>query len=130
MADSPFKHTTAASYALAAISGVENDPSQIRLRVSGSLISVTHFPHARIRTPLNAVGVAGCVIGVELFRLVGGDDDEVFLPIHLELFTGPSKTPPRLAAKDDSVFAFSGIVTQTQIAQTTSKNLQLTSSKP
>lgn len=121
MADSPFKHTTAASYALAAISGVENDPSQIRLRVSGSLISVTHFPHARIRTPLNAVGVAGRATGVVLFRLVG-DDDEVFFPIPLELFTGPSKEPPRLATREDSVFAFSGIVTHTQIAQTTLQN--------
>lgn len=48
----------ATSCARAAISGVENVPSQIRLFFLGSRISETHFPHARIRTPL----YTGCLL--------------------------------------------------------------------
>jgi hypothetical protein len=36
---------------LAAISGTGNEPSQMRDFLRGSLISDTHFPHLRFRTP-------------------------------------------------------------------------------
>lgn len=58
-ADGPRRQTTAASYALAAISAVGNDPSQIRVRLFGSRISETHFPHVRIRTPLYTLVLIG-----------------------------------------------------------------------
>ena len=103
MADSPFKHTTPASYALAAISAVANDPNQMRSLVSGSLISVTHFPHARMRTPLNSVGFAG--EDIELRRL-----EEAFFA-KLFLTGSRRKSLPRLATKEDSDFAFSTIST-------------------
>jgi hypothetical protein len=104
IADSPFKHTTPASYALAAISAVANDPNQMRSLVSGSLISVTHFPHARMRTPLNSVGFAA------------GEESELRrleVAFFAKLFsTGPRrKLLPRLATKEDSDFAFSTIST-------------------
>ncbi|KAL5727725.1 hypothetical protein ACHQM5_000885 [Ranunculus cassubicifolius] len=40
----PFKASAATSYAVAAISGVGNVPSQIRVVLRGSRISDTHFP--------------------------------------------------------------------------------------
>lgn len=43
--------SAATSCALAAISGVENVPSQIRDFLRGSRISDTHLPQLRIRTP-------------------------------------------------------------------------------
>lgn len=43
--------SAAASCALAAISGLENVPSQIRDFFRGSRISDTHFPQFRMRTP-------------------------------------------------------------------------------
>ncbi|BAS77777.1 Os02g0230875, partial [Oryza sativa Japonica Group] len=50
-APAPLTPPAAASWARAAISGVGNVPSQMRDFFRGSLISDTHFPHARIRTP-------------------------------------------------------------------------------
>lgn len=58
MADAPLMLNAATSCARAAISGVENVPSQIRLFFLGSRISDTHFPHARMRTPL----YTGCLL--------------------------------------------------------------------
>lgn len=54
----PLTEMAAASWALAAISGVAKVPSQIRDFFRGSRISDTHFPHARIRTPRNT----GCLL--------------------------------------------------------------------
>ncbi|KAK2976873.1 hypothetical protein RJ640_012000 [Escallonia rubra] len=51
LASCPLKCNAAASYAVAAISGVSKVPSQIRVFVPGSRISDTHFPHFRLRTP-------------------------------------------------------------------------------
>lgn len=58
MAEAPLMLNAATSCARAAISGVENVPSQIRLFFLGSRISDTHFPHARMRTPL----YTGCLL--------------------------------------------------------------------
>lgn len=52
-ASEPFKQSNAASYALAAASAVEYDPSQILVLWPGALISETHEPQLRILTPLN-----------------------------------------------------------------------------
>lgn len=47
----PFKQYAATSYALAAISGAGKEPNQMRVFFRGSLISDTHLPHRRFRTP-------------------------------------------------------------------------------
>lgn len=65
-ADGPRKHTTAASYALAAISAVGKDPSQMRDLLFGSRISETHLPHALMRTPLYTLPLPGGDVDVEV----------------------------------------------------------------
>jgi len=67
MAELPFMLKAATSWARAAISGVEKVPSQIRFFFLGSLISDTHFPHVRIRTPLNT----GCLLLLLLLVSLG-----------------------------------------------------------
>lgn len=72
MAELPLMLKAATSWARAAISGVEKVPSQIRFFFLGSRISDTHFPHVRIRTPLNT----GClllllVLSLGLFGFLG-----------------------------------------------------------
>lgn len=52
MAVLPLMDIAATSWALAAISGLEKVPSQIRVFFLGSRISDTHLPQVRIRTPL------------------------------------------------------------------------------
>lgn len=59
MAEAPLILMAATSWARAAISGVEKVPSQIRDFLRGSLISDTHFPQLRMRTPL----YSGCFPG-------------------------------------------------------------------
>lgn len=66
MAELPLMLKAATSWARAAISGVEKVPSQIRFFFLGSRISDTHFPHVRIRTPLNT----GCLLLLLLLVLV------------------------------------------------------------
>ena len=84
-----------------------NDPNQMRALVSGSLISVTHFPHARIRTPLNVVEFAGEEF--ELRRRANKEDDEDF---SIDFLTGPRRSSDgRLPTNKDSDFAFSTIAT-------------------
>lgn len=56
-AEGPRRQITAASYALAAISAVGKEPSQMRVRLLGSRISDTHLPQERMRTPLYDGGV-------------------------------------------------------------------------
>lgn len=51
MAELPLMLRAATSCARAAISGVENVPSQMRDFLRGSRISDTHLPQLRIRTP-------------------------------------------------------------------------------
>ncbi|KAF2304168.1 hypothetical protein GH714_028212 [Hevea brasiliensis] len=49
----PRKQKSAASKACAAFSAESYDPNQIRSLLFGRRISDTHFPHLRLRTPLN-----------------------------------------------------------------------------
>ena len=52
MAEFPLMLNAATSWARAAISGVENVPSQIRFFFLSCWISDTHLPHVLIRTPI------------------------------------------------------------------------------
>src|SRR3954468_14158728 len=59
-ASRPLRAKAATSYAAAAISGVGNVPSHMRLVLRGSRISVTHFP-PRLRIPW----YVGCLLEEE-----------------------------------------------------------------